>query len=89
MQQGIVLDTQKQWGEDMSYVKCTNVDYIIHSFTHSDIDLEEAIDRCKNSDEVTELAQKLGMYEIITAEEWEDTMEHMDKNGKLDRFIEE
>lgn len=88
MQQDTALDTQKQWGEDMSYVECTNVDYIIHSFTHSDIDLEEAISRCENSDEVIELAQKLGMHEIISAKEWEDTIERMTESGKLDRFIE-
>ncbi len=89
MQQDTASDTQKQWGKNVSYVECTNVDYIIHSFTHSDIDLEEAISRCKNFDEVIELAQKLDMYEIISTKEWEDTIERMDKNGKLDRFIEE
>lgn len=73
----------------MSHVKCTNVDYIIHSFTHSDIDLEEAISRCKNSDEVIELAQKLGMYEVISTKEWEDTIERMTESGKLDKITEE
>ncbi len=66
----------------------THADYIIHDYLHDNIDLETAIMRCRNGDDVGELARKLDSYGALTEKEWDEAMHSLFLKDKLEKFKE-